>query len=220
MKSTVLTHHVQDALDQVRQLQQVMFERFRFTGFSGPTRAASGTIALLAAGAMSLPMYPQTTEAHLIGWLSVLAVALVLNTGALVYWFLTNDEVSRNWRKLGPVLDVLPPLAVGALLTVSMTLRGQHDYLFGIWMCMFGLTNLASRYVLPRSICVVGVFYILCGALWLMTPGASFFNPWIMGLVFCAGEWVGGMILYVDDRRLHNEIVHPQEESLDANEPV
>jgi hypothetical protein len=27
-------------------------------------------------------------------------------------------------------------------------------------------------------------------------------NPWTMGIVFFAGEWAGGLILYADDKRL------------------
>ena len=213
MRTVLISQHVQDALEQVKQLQQVIVDRLRFTGFSGPTRAISGTLALACAAVMASPFYPQTTEAHLIGWLSVLAVALALNTGALIYWFITNAEVNRDARRLGPVLDILPPLAVGALLTVSLTLHNQHEYLFGMWMCMFGLTNLASRHVLPRAICLVGIFYILCGGLWLFTPNASFFNPWMMGLVFCVGEITGGIILYYDDKRLSIPFTPPEQET-------
>lgn len=217
MRTVFISQHVQDALDQVRQLQQVIVDRLRFTGFSGPTRAVSGTLALFAAAVMASSFYPKTSEAHLMGWFSVLAVALALNTGALIYWFVTNAEANRDVRRLGPVLDILPPLGVGALLTVSLVLHSQHDYLFGIWMCMFGLTNLASRHVLPRAICLVGIFYILCGAVWLFTPNASFFNPWVMGLVFCVGEWTGGMILHFDGRRLETARASAEPET--ANEP-
>lgn len=196
------TIRIQDALTQVRELQHVVLDRLRFRGFSGPTRAISGTAALMAAAIMSTPWYPRDTEAHLIGWGCVLVFALVLNGGALLYWFWTDSVVQRNPRRLGPVLDVLPPLGVAAILTVAFVLRGLHDYLFGIWMCMFGLTNLASRYALPRSIGLVGLFYIFCGAAWLFSPFSSFLNPWPMGLVFFAGEWAGGIILYFDQRRL------------------
>jgi membrane-anchored protein YejM (alkaline phosphatase superfamily) len=66
---------------------------------------------------------------------------------------------------------------------------------------MFGLTNFASRYVLPSAIAYVGLFYILAGALCLLMPTISFLHPIAMGMVFCAGEWAGGTILYLDDRR-------------------
>ena len=198
----MITQHVHEALTQVRELQQAVLEKLRFKGYSGPTRAVSGTLALLMAAVMSMKGYPQSTEAHLVGWASVLAVALVLNLGALVYWFWNDAIVKRDLRRLSPVLDILPPLVLAGVFTTALILHGEHRFLFGTWMCMFGLTNLASRHVLPRMICVVGLFYIACGTLWLLAPSVSFLNPWPMGIVFFAGEWVGGLVLYLDDRRL------------------
>lgn len=203
MMPNVLGQQVTEALAQVRSLQQVVLDRLRFHGFSGPTRAISGTLAMVAALVMSTPWYPRNTEAHLVGWGCVLAASLALNGGALIYWFLTDVRAQRDFRRLDPVLDIIPPLVVGALITVALILRGMHDYLFGIWMLMFGLTNLSTRYVLPRTVLVVGLFYVLCGAAWLLAPQVSFLNPWPMGMVFFAGEWVGGLILYFDGHRLN-----------------
>jgi hypothetical protein len=202
MERSLLSHHVHDALDQVRNLQHTILERIRFHGFSGPTRAISGTLALVVAVGMSSPLYPQTRAAHLIGWGGVLAMALVLNGGALVYWYLNDRSVRLNPRRLRPVLDVLPPLFAGATLTAGLIIHNHLDLLFGIWMLMFGLTNLASRHVLPRAINLVGLFYICAGAAWVVSPAASFMNPWAMGIVFFAGEWAGGIILYLDDKRM------------------
>ena len=136
------------------------------------------------------------------GWGCVLAAALVLNVGALIYFFLTDPQVNKNIQRMSPVWDTIPPLFVAAIMTVSLVLHCRHDYLFGVLMCMFGLTNLASRPVLPRSIILIGLFYVACGAAWMVTPTASFLNPWPMGLVFFAGEWAGGIILHLDHKRL------------------
>jgi len=201
----MISQHVQDALVQVRELQQSIADRLRFKGFSGPTRAISGTVALVIAGVMSTPIFPAETEAHLVGWAVVFAVGFCLNAGALVHWFLRDPDVQRNIHRLSPVIDVLAPIAVGGILSAALILHGMHRYLFGTWMCMFGLMNLASRHVLPRSITLVGLFYIVCGGAWLLAPRVTFLNPWPMGLVFFAGEWVGALILYMDDRRYGEE---------------
>ncbi len=197
----MVTEQVREALAQVKQLREAVLERQRFGGYSGPARAISGTIALLAAAVMSRPFYPATTKAHILGWGAVFIVASLLNAGALLYWFLHDPHVKRNVWRLKPILDSLPSLVVGGALTACMILYGFSQYLFGVWMCMFGLTNLATRHVLPRLIGVVGVFYVLCGIAWLLTPHASFVKPWPMGLVFFAGEWAGGLLLYFDERR-------------------
>jgi hypothetical protein len=73
-----------------------------------------------------------------------------------------------------------------------------YQYLAGIWMCLFGLANLASRHVLPRQISQVGWFYIACGTACLLVSDISFLNPWPMGIVFFLGEWAGGIILHFD----------------------
>jgi len=151
---------------------------------------------------MSTPYYPANAKAHLLGWGAVLLAALVLNAGALVYWFVQETSVHRNPRRLRPVLDVIPPLFVGGVMTAALVFRGSLDLLFGIWMLMFGLTNLASRHVLPRAINFVGLFYIFSGTAWILAPHTSFMNPWAMGFVFFAGELAGGLILYIDDKRM------------------
>jgi hypothetical protein len=161
----------------------------------------SGTLALVAAVALEWQWVPPGNLAHLTVWGGVFLSAMLLNLGSLVYWFLHDGMIQRDPRRLKPMLDVIPPLAVGALFTLVLIIQREFDLLFGVWMCMFGLSNLASRYVLPSAVVLVGVFYIAAGALCLLLPGMSFQQPLAMGLVFCTGEWAGGMILHLDDRR-------------------
>lgn len=197
----MLTDHLREALSQVRELQTAVIEKQRFGGYSGPARAISGSIALAASAFMSFSAFPQTIKAHILAWAFVFVVALILNAAALLYWFLNDPRVKRDVWRLKPILDSAPPFVVGGALTATLIFRGDYDLLFGVWMCMFGLTNLASRHFLPRLISLVGVFYVLCGIGWLLTPHVSFINPWPMGVVFFAGEWAGGLILYFDERR-------------------
>lgn len=175
--------------------------RQRFKGWSGPTRMISGTLAFGMALLLQAEWVPRTAAAHVMAWGVVFLAASMLSLGALVHWFMKDKVIQRDWRRLGPLLDVVPPLAVGALFTGVLLLSREVDQLFGVWMCMFGLANIASRYVLPAMISLVGVFYIAGGALYLLTPGLGFLDAWVMGLVFGVGEWAGGLILYVDERR-------------------
>jgi len=190
--------HIHHALAQVQQLKRQVLEKQRFKGYSGRARAISGTLALLAAAVVSWPHYPQTVAAQLIGWGTLFTVCLLLNYGALLYWFVSDPAVNRNLRRLKPTLDALPPLFVGGLLTWLLIRHGLHHQLFGLWMCLYGLANVASRHVLPRLIGLLGAFYIACGTACLLAPGISLFNPWIMGLVFFCGEWTGGIIFHYD----------------------
>lgn len=217
LESSLPAHPLHDALQTVRTLRRSLLQKERFKGWSGPTRIFSGTLALFAALLLHSKIIPETNVAHLITWALVFLAAMLFNLSALVYWFLHDKMIQKDVTRLKPILDVIPPLAVGALFTFVLLLRRDLDSLFGVWMCMFGLTNLASRYVLPSAISLVGVFYILAGSLCLLLPGISFLQPMAMGLVFCAGEWAGGTILYLDDRRyaaFSRQFSTPDEEPL------
>lgn len=192
---------IREALEQVRLLQQSVLEHQRFHGYSGSTRILSGIAALVAAVIMSMDAFPKTNKAHIMGWGAVFVFSLLANGAAIIYWFLNDKRVHREVRRLRPLIDALLPLFIGGVLTAGLVLAHQFNLLFGVWMCMFGLCNLASRHVLPWWMGFVGLFYVVCGSAWILAPGTEFLHPWPMGLVFFAGEWAGGMILHFDDYR-------------------
>ncbi|MFH1023250.1 MAG: hypothetical protein V1809_07650 [Planctomycetota bacterium] len=192
----MIANHIHHALAQVEELRRRILERQRFKGYSGRARAIGGSVALAGAAVMARGGFPRAAEAHVIGWGTVFAVAVLANYGALAWWFLFDPEVRRDLQRLRPAVDILPSLLVGGILSLVFILHGRHEYLFGTWMALFGLANLASRHVLPRLIWPVGLFYILCGAACLLIPGISFTNPWPMGIIFFIGEWAGGIVLH------------------------
>jgi hypothetical protein len=194
----MIANHIHDALAQVRELQRRILERQRFRGYSGNARIFAGTLAFAAAIVLSAERFPATFHAHLLGWGIVLLLSVLVNYGSLLYWFLSTAGLQGDVRILRPTIDAFPPFLVGGGLTLVMLLDGHYEYLFGIWMCLFGLGNIASRHVLPRKMSWVGCFYIVSGILYLLSPTRSFLNPWPMGIVFCVGEWVGGVLLVLD----------------------
>lgn len=208
----MLSGHIQDALEQVRTLREAVLGRGFFHGYSGKARIASGTAALAAAFVMSREFYPATPNAHLAGWLAVLAVAALLNYGALLNWFLTEPRVRKHPVILKPALDALPALAVGGLLTLALIRLGQHDLLFGTWMSLFGVAHMAYRQTLPGENYFVGLFYLACGAACLLVPAIRFTSPWPMGLAFFAGEFAGGTVLVLmnDRQRDLEKLDHPE----------
>ncbi|MFA5203319.1 MAG: hypothetical protein WC708_02845 [Lentisphaeria bacterium] len=191
----MIAAHVHDALRQVQKLREAVLDKRQFRGYSGPARLLGGMVAL--AGAVVLARFPPATPAgHLVGWGCVLAVGLLLNYGAMAYWFWCDPQVARDPRQLRPALDALPPLAVGAAFSLACVLRQQYDELFPLWMCVYGLVHVPYRTTLPLGNYLVGLGYLAAGAGCLFWPGLGFTNPWPMGLVFFAGETVGGLILY------------------------
>ncbi len=192
----MIASHIHHALSQVQELQRKVLEGQRFKGYSGRARAISGTIALLTAVVLATPAVPATPRAHLFGWGAAFVLSCLVNYGALLYWFLFDPVAKRDIRRLGPTTDALPPFFVGGVLTLLLIHIEQYQYLFGIWMALYGLANLASRRSLPKGIRTLGWFYILCGTVCLFLQGFTFLNPWPMGLVFFTGEWIGGVIFH------------------------
>lgn len=195
----MISNQIQNAISQVVELQHAIIYKQRFKGYSGRARAIAGTLALLMAGIMSLQSFPQKETAFVFGWGIVFLIGLLLNFGFLVHWFLFDPKVNRDFRRLKPILDAFPPFFVGAILTVTMILADEYQFLIGTWMCLFGLANLATRHVLPKKISMVGLFYITCGVFCLLSPYVTFTNPWPVGIVFFIGEWAGGIVLHFDD---------------------
>jgi hypothetical protein len=193
----VIAGNIHEALQEVREMKRRLLAAERFTGYSGRVRALAGTFALFGAVIMSRAWYPSTVEAHLVGWCAVMVAAFVANYFALFYWYFYLSDEGRDWRRLVPAADGLPPMVVGGVLSVVFVLGGHFDYLFGSWMCLFGLTNLSSRRVLPKGSWPLGTYYIICGTACLLWPGVGFTNPWPMGIVFFVGELVGSYIFHI-----------------------
>lgn len=192
----MMANHIHDALAQVKRLQQLVLEKRQFKGYSGTARMIGGTATLIGALCMSLPVYPATETAHLLGWLVVLCIALTLNYGALLLWYVQLPDDERKPTTLFPVLDALPPILTGGILSAALLLRGYPDLLFGIWMCLYGLAHTSCRTALPKESWYLGIYYLLCGTFFMLWQDAAFLNPWPMGIVFLIGEWTGGVIFH------------------------
>lgn len=188
-------HQLQDALDQVRSLQDICLIKQKFYGYSGKARLMSGALTMGTA-VLLWQLAPASPWTHLMGWGILLLVGLVVNYAALSYWFLNDPEVKREPSRLKPAIEALPPLAVGGLLSAALIHMEIWDLLFPVWMMCFGLCNLASRHFLARAIGLVGIFYIAAGCVTILLPSGGFTNPLIMGLVFGIGELVGGVLMW------------------------
>lgn len=191
----MIANHIHDALGQVDRMRNLILDRRRFRGYSGVARMLGGGVALTVTFVLDRVEALHTPLLQLAGWTLVLATALLLNYGGLAFWYFRCRGSLRPLAELRPALEVLPALAIGAALSFTLVLREHYDLLFGVWMGLYGLAHMGYRHSLPRGIIAVGLFYQAAGIACLLTPGISFLNPWPMGLVFFAGESIGGWIL-------------------------
>ena len=190
----MIANHIHDALGQIRKLQGLILEKRKFTGYSGTARMLGGTITLI--GCIWMGFHADRFGIQLQGWLSILAIALLLNYGALLRWFIQLPDRERKVLTITPALDAIPPLAVGGILSAALLLRGYPDLLFGTWMCLYGLAHTNCRTALPKENGYLGIYYLVCGTFFMLWKGSSFMNPWPVGIVFLVGEWTGGIIFH------------------------
>ena len=134
---------VQDALSRVRKLQEILLAKRFFGGYSGRARFCSGCTALLAASILSRPTFSTEVKSHLFGWGIVLAICLLLNYGTLLYWFLFDPEADRKPLQLKPALYAFPAFGVGAVFSALFIQNKLYDFLPGMWMCLYGLAQVA-----------------------------------------------------------------------------
>lgn len=200
----MIANHVHDALAQVRKLQSLVLEKKNFDGYSGKCRMWGGIVALLGAVTLANAKIPETDIAHLIGWGVVLVISMMLNYGGLFLWFLYSPEARRSLDRLVPAIDAVPGLAVGAILSLALVMQEQFYLLPGMWMSLYGLVHIPYRTNLPGTNYLVGIYYIICGAVFLIFP-QPFTNPWPMGFVFFAGEMAGGLIFHTERKNNHSK---------------
>ena len=187
--------NVHEAVRQLKELRSRFMARQTFCGYSGAARAGGGLLAFGGAYLMNGSEYPNTPWAHVAGWGVICLIAAALNFGAVLRWYLARPQAERCREELKPMEDAIPALVVGGLISLALITQGAFDLLFGTWMCLFGLANLASRHSQPVEILHIGWFYVLAGAFMLIfSANFPFANPWPMGIVFFAGELAGGLV--------------------------
>lgn len=197
-----------EALADVRRIKRHVLESQQFYGYSGAARVIGGVLALLTAWALSSSLVPSSPSAHLAGWSILCVVAAAVNYGAVALWYSRLEPHDADRARLRPILDPIPALMGGGLISAACVTRGYYDLLFGVWMISFGIAHLAARISLDEEISYLGWFYICAGALQLLLLPMSFLNPWPMGVVFFAGELTGGFIFARMRRRtVHDESI-------------
>ena len=173
----------------------MVVERTRFRGYSGWARIAGGVVALAGGVILSSSFVSRDPAVHFLGWGVVAIVALLLNYGAVWWWFRSLCAEDREVQSLLPLADPVPCLLAGAIGTFALFREGAFDLLMGSWMVMYGLVNLSARFTQPSAIAGVGWFYMAAGSvLLLITPEGSFLHPMMMGLTFFVGELWGGLV--------------------------
>jgi hypothetical protein len=186
---------IQEAIEKIDEMQKHISVNKLFKGYSGLARITSGIIVFCGTILISTRFIPETENALLFAWGAILFICIVLNYGALAYRSFHSNEIKQNPLIVKHVIEGLPSLFAGGVLTIVLVQAGYYHLLYGMWLLLFGLTNTAYRKTLPKLVFFVGLFYILFGTIVLITGFIPLYSPWALGLIICIGEMAAGNVL-------------------------
>jgi hypothetical protein len=189
------------ALSDLAEVRDRLARVQRFEGYSAAAAVASGLSALVAGyvqwQSAPLPQRPESLHRYVLIWMVCLAVALLLNYGAVAVWV---------WRHRGPgaasgfrtaARSIAPSVVLGGLLTLALIDRSAYALLPGTWFALYSLGLFASRDVIPRSTLAVTAGFGVLAALFLVSPlQAVALSWWVMPLGFGIGQVVVGALIW------------------------
>jgi hypothetical protein len=190
------------ALADITAIRTQMARGAEFRGYGPATVAATGCVALLAAGAQAL--FLPDPAADVLAYLG-----LWIATAAISVFLIGIEMVSRSRRMHSGLADemiwaatgqFIPAGVAGALLTfVLFRVAPQSLWMVpGLWQIIFSLGFFASCRALPRPLYAVGIWYLAAGLTSFAIAGETgAFSPWVMGIPFGLGQFLMAAILYV-----------------------
>jgi hypothetical protein len=153
----------------LRFIRETMENAASFTAVPGWGAVAMGATALVAG---ALAPRPAREEAWLITW-SVAAVC-AFPLGALAICRKARRAgtpvLTRPGRKF--VLSFFPPLLVGSVLSLALYGAGLNRLLPGVWLLLYGAGVMSAGAFSVRVVPVMGLCFMLVGAVALFCPPA------------------------------------------------
>jgi len=156
------------AMDNLQYIRETMERAASFTAVPGWGVLGIGLSALVAAAIA----WRLGREQWLLTWLAEGAFAMCL--GALA---MKRKADAAGVPALSPparrfVLSFAPPFLAGALLTLSAYRAGDFNEIPGIWLLLYGAGVVTGGAFSVRVIPVMGLSFMLTGAIALCTPPA------------------------------------------------
>ena len=155
------------AMDNLRYIRETMERAGSFTAVSGWGQVVTGVAALGAAWIAHRQATPQD-------WLATWAVAAVVSAGVGVLTTLMKSRAARMPMLSGPgrkfMLNLVPPLAAGGILTLVLFQAGLTGLLPGMWLLLFGVGIVAGGAFSVPAVPVMGLGFMALGSVALFSP--------------------------------------------------
>jgi hypothetical protein len=198
------------ALGDISSIRRQVARSTEFRGYGPATLAATGGIAVLAAGvqAVWLPNPANRIQVYLAIWISTAIVSAAL---------IAVQTVTRSHRVHSGMADemikmaveqFLPAAGAGALLTIVLVGSAPSVLwmLPGLWQIIFSLGVFSSCRFLPRPMAAAGAWYLLSGLTCIALAGDRALSPWAMGISYGGGQLLVASILFFTAQKGSDEI--------------
>jgi hypothetical protein len=177
-------------MDNLRFIRDTMERATAFTAVSGWGLVGMGVTALLA---MVIAALQPTSLLWLVTWVSEAALAMSIGYSAIRL----KARIVDVPLPAGPVrrfgLSLAPSMIAAALLTIMLYHAGMVHFLPGLWLLLFGVSVVNAGAFSVRVVPVMGLLFMLDGAVALLAPPA--WGNWCMGLGFGGLNLVFGLII-------------------------
>lgn len=178
------------ALDDLRFIRQTLENSTSFTAVPGWGMAG---MAGIAAVATAIAWRQPSFDRWILTWLvaSVLALSLAMLTMHRKAARAGIPLFTGAGRKF--LLNFMPPLAVGALLTLALFRAGAPHALPGVWLLLYGTAVVSGGAFSVRIVPAMGFCFMGMGALALLSPVAWTDAYMVAG--FCGLHLVFGFMI-------------------------
>ena len=173
------------AMDNLQFIRETMEAAATFTAVSGWGTVLIGLTALVAAG---LAAATQST----VRWVFIWMCEAVISVGISIYTMSLKSRAaglplwSEPARKI--VFSFVPPMLVGALLTLVCFEHDLLGLLPGVWMLLYGVGVVAAGTFSVRIVPVMGLAFMVVGTVALFAPAS-----WTTA---CMAAGFGGLHLF------------------------
>jgi hypothetical protein len=187
------------ALGDISSIRRQMARSTEFRGYGPATLAATGLIAVLAAGiqAILLPDPAVHIWSYLSIWICTAGLSAAL-TGIQMYTRTRRMHSGMSQEMMHMAVEqFLPSVGAGLLITLVLV-RYVPSALWmipGIWQVIFSLGVFSSCRFLPRPMLAAGAWYLLTGLVCISLGGSRALSPWAMGIPYGAGQLLVAAIL-------------------------
>lgn len=190
---------IQETIARLEDMHGTITDKRTFLGYSGWARIAGGLLAFVGSIILSLPIFtevfPDEPRSLVFGWIVLIVICALINYTTMVLRCARSPEIRANPLMLRAVVDALPALAAGVVLTIVLYAEGRYDILPGTWLLLYSLVNTPYRKNLPFAVYLMGIAYLIAGAILLFTHAAPIESTWPLGVVLLVGESIAGSAL-------------------------